>query len=142
MRQTITQAKKRAALAICAQYDTITAAAQAAEVPSSTLKLWIRTDPVFASAWAEAREAAADRLEQEIIRRAADGYLEPVYYQGKQVGTVRKFSDLLAIFALKAMRPEKYRERHDVAVTVTAEMVRSRLAELRAIEPGEGGGAA
>ena len=37
----------------------------------------------------------------------------PVYYQGKEVGQIRKFSDTLLIFLLKGARPETYRERHE-----------------------------
>lgn len=68
----------------------------------------------FADAWNQALEIAADALEEEARRRAAVGVLEPVFYQGEKVGTVRKYSDTLLIFLLKGIRPEKYRERSDV----------------------------
>lgn len=69
----------------------------------------------FAAAWDSAREVAADALELEARRRAKEGWPEPVFYQGKQVGRVRKYSDTLLIFLLKATRPEKFREtvRHE-----------------------------
>src|SRR5262249_4954507 len=49
----------------------------------------------------------------EMRRRALVGWDEPVYQGGKLVGHIRKFSDTLLIFALKAERPEKYRERYE-----------------------------
>lgn len=52
--------------------------------------------PDFARAWDDAIEDATDALEAIARKRACDS------------------SDLLLIFLLKAHRPEKYRERHDV----------------------------
>jgi len=49
-------------------------------------------------------------LEDEMHRRAIEGTEEPVFHQGEQCGTVRKYSDTLAIFLAKAHDPEKYRE--------------------------------
>jgi hypothetical protein len=66
----------------------------------------------FAERWATAVDAAADRLEAEAWRRAHDGTLEPVFYKGEECGTIRKYSDVLLIFLLKGMRPDKYRERY------------------------------
>ena len=37
-----------------------------------------------------------------------------MFYQGRRVDEVRKKSDLMLIFLLKARRPEVYRERFDV----------------------------
>ena len=45
-----------------------------------------------------------------LVRRAFEGTDEPVYYKGEECGSVRKYSDTLAIFLLKAHAPEKYRE--------------------------------
>ena len=46
-------------------------------------------------------------LEDEARRRAVDGVDEPVFQQGKQVGTIRKHSDTLLIFLLKGIRPQE-----------------------------------
>tara|TARA_Y100000310_G_C20451018_1_gene700732 strand:- start:429 stop:899 length:471 start_codon:yes stop_codon:yes gene_type:complete len=64
---------------------------------------------------AEAAQLAA--AEDELRRRAVDGILEPVFYKGEQVATVRRHSDVLLIFMLKAAAPDKYRDN----VHVTAE---------------------
>lgn len=58
----------------------------------------------FASQWDDAVEAATDTLEKEAIRRARDGTDEPVYYQGEKVGTVKRYSDALLMFLLRANR--------------------------------------
>ena len=71
-------------------------------------------DPEFASAWAQAAEIYLEVLEAEADRRAVQGTLKPIYQRGIKVGTVREFSDTLLIFRLKALAPEKYRERAQV----------------------------
>ncbi len=62
-----------------------------------------------------AEEVAADRLEAEAWRRAVEGVERPVgWYQGKPGGYVKEYSDVLLIFLLKGLRPEKYRERMEL----------------------------
>ena len=68
-------------------------------------------DEAFRERWDEAVAIAIERLEAEADRRAAEGTLEPVFYQGGECGQIRKYSDTLLIFRLKALKPEKYRER-------------------------------
>lgn len=41
------------------------------------------------------------------------GVDEPVYYQGRSVGRVKRYSDVLLIFLLKGIRPDVYRERYE-----------------------------
>ena len=50
-------------------------------------------------------------LEDECLRRARDGVKVPRFHNGKISGYVRRSSDALLIFLLKARRPEKYRDR-------------------------------
>jgi hypothetical protein len=69
-----------------------------------------KRDPEFASLWDEAMDDATDSLEREARRRAERGVDEPVFYQGETVGTVRKYSDTLLIFLLKAHKPERFRD--------------------------------
>lgn len=68
------------------------------------------TDEAFKQAWQEAAEIGTEMLEQEAARRAYHGVLEPVFYKGEECGQVRKYSDTLMIFLLKARKPEKYRD--------------------------------
>jgi hypothetical protein len=71
---------------------------------------WRAADPDFAQRWEEAREHAIELMEMEADRRGVEGVLEPVYYKGDEVGEIRKFSDTLLIFRLKALSPDKYRD--------------------------------
>lgn len=107
--------KKRAFLAAYATCGNITTAAEAAKIDRTTYYVWTENDPDFVTAANFAREEAADRLEEEARRRAAEGFNEPVFYQGEQVGAVRRYSDTLLIFLLKGARPEKYADRHEVS---------------------------
>lgn len=69
-----------------------------------------KTDIGFRRLWHAVMEGAVDSLEQEAMRRAKEGVEEPVFQGGKQVGVIRKYSDILLIFLLKAHRPKKYRD--------------------------------
>ena len=109
--------KKAAFLAALAEVGNITQAAEIAGLDRKTHYIWMKNDPDYPALYEEAMEQAADRLEQEARRRAVEGVEEPVFYQGKQVGTIRKYSDTLLIFLLKGARPEKYAERYDQRIS-------------------------
>jgi len=85
-----------------------------------------KADLLFAAAWEEAEEQAADRLEAEAWRRAVAGVPEPIVSAGKIVRdddgqpiAIRRYSDALMIALLKARRPERFKDRavveHDIA---------------------------
>lgn len=86
----------------------ITAAKAAGWVDTSYVHRLRRNDEDFAKAWAQAEEAAADILEEEMTRRAVDGVLEPVFYKGEVVGFKTNYSDQLGMFLLRGLRPGKY----------------------------------
>ena len=100
-------------LAALAETGNITAAALLAKIDRTTHYAWLAKDPEYAEAVPVAFEMAADKLEEEARRRAVTGVKEPVFYQGDECGTVRKYSDTLLIFLMKGANPEKYRERFD-----------------------------
>ncbi len=99
----------------------VSKSAQAVGVSTVTVYKTRRKDEAFAMEWEQAIEAGTATLEAEAMRRAFDGVDEPVFYQGEIVGHVRKYSDNLAMFLLKAHAPEKYRERSDVNMTHSGE---------------------
>ena len=70
----------------------------------------MKKDKVYATAYKAAQQIAADHFEDEIYRRGFEGYERPVTYQGEITGHYTDYSDTLAIFALKGLRPEKYRD--------------------------------
>lgn len=96
----------------------VTKACDMAKVTRQTVYDRRNNDPEFAKAWDEAREMAADRLEQEAIRRAVDGVNKPVFFQGEIVGFEKEYSDTLLVLLLKAHKPDKYRERSDVRINL------------------------
>lgn len=71
-------------------------------------------DVEFRKQWKKALNQSIDILEKEMWRRAVIGTKEPVYFQGKECGEIKKYSDTLAIFMAKAYRPRKYRERYEI----------------------------
>lgn len=74
----------------------------------------VRFDAEFATAHVEAYEMGTAVYEAEARRRAIEGWVEPVYQQGKKVGEVRKFDSSLLQMKLKARKPTEYRERMSV----------------------------
>lgn len=71
-------------------------------------------DKAFGALWDEAVEISTDLLEKEARRRAVTGWDEPVFHDGKKVGSIRKYSDRMLEILLKGHRPEKFRERVDL----------------------------
>jgi hypothetical protein len=67
-------------------------------------------DESLRQAWDEAIEIATDALEKEARRRALQGWDEPVFYRGEQVGKMRIYSDRMLELLLKAHRPYKFKE--------------------------------
>ena len=55
---------------------------KAAGVSRKAVRHWRETSEWFSELYDMAMEEAADRIESEAIRRAVDGYDEPVIYQG------------------------------------------------------------
>lgn len=105
----------------------ITAACKTARYPRRTAYEAREADPVFAKAWDEAVERGIDALEDEALRRANDGTLKPVFYQGSKCGSVREYSDTLLIFMLKAKRPLKFRD--NVAIEHSGKIDHSALSD-------------
>lgn len=104
--------KKGAFLAAFSQCGIISRAAELAKIDRSCHYEWIK-NPDYKKQFEEAEIKVANLLEDEAIRRAKEGWDEPVFYAGQQCGVIRKYSDTLLIFILKGLKPEKYRERYD-----------------------------
>lgn len=91
----------------------VSRSAEIAKIAHDDHYRWIKDDPTYPPRFEIARQKAITFLEDVAVQRATEGWLEPVFYQGEECGTVRKFSDTLLIFTLKGNAPEKYRERTD-----------------------------
>ena len=88
-------------------------AARAAGVARETAYQHAQRHPDFAQAWREAQAIAYDRMEDELYRRGVEGWDEPVFFAGEQVGARRQYDGTLLLAGLKAKRPE-YRDRVDL----------------------------
>ena len=62
----------------------------------------------FRKAWDMAYVAGSDFLEDEARRRGLEGTLRPVFHNGKEVGTIREYSDACLFFTLKCRNRAKY----------------------------------
>ena len=87
--------KKRAFLIAYSRAGNISQACAAVGIGRRTHYDWLASDTEYEAGFQLAGEYAADALEAEARRRAFEG------------------SDLLLIFLLKGLRPERYRERYD-----------------------------
>ncbi|GAA0737985.1 hypothetical protein [Sphingomonas japonica] len=100
--------RKACFLEVLRQTGIVSRAAREAGVPSSTLYAHRARNKGFAADWDAAMAQALDELEAVLLERARDGTEKPVLFQGKVVSSVRSYSDALAMFLLKAKRPEVY----------------------------------
>lgn len=105
-----TARRRRIFLRVLRRTAIVAEACRAAGAANGSFYNWRHADPDFAAAWDRALADGITTLEDEAIRRARDGVEAPVFYQGKQVGTTRKYSDRLLVFLLKAHKPERYRD--------------------------------
>lgn len=92
-------------------------ACAAVGISRQTAYNWREANDEFAREWERAVRVGVTALEDEAHRRAFEGADEPVFHKGEVCGTVRKYSDTLAIFLLKAHAPDKYRENTRLQLT-------------------------
>lgn len=103
-------------------YGVWTVACDAARIsPDTADKIRLRNSK-FAHQCEQAIRASTDLLEASIIVRGRDGWTEPVFGKAANgepvmVGKVRKYDGNLAIAAMRARRPEVWRENHNVEMS-------------------------
>lgn len=69
---------------------------------------WLKTDAHYRELFEEAQQMIADLIEDEVLRRAAQGHDTPVVYRGDITGWYKSYPDRLALSVLKAMKPKRY----------------------------------
>ena len=106
-----TSARRAKFLKKLAETGNVSAAARAAKASRSRAYQLKAEDAGFAEEWSDALEMATDALDAEARRRAVDGVDTPRFHQGQIAGSVKKYSDSLLMFLLRAHRPDLYRER-------------------------------
>jgi hypothetical protein len=118
--RTVRTPKKRAVfLKALAETGTVTHACRAAKLPRQTAYDWRAADPEFAKQWTDAIDVVADRIENALLTLAlkcADDNHPPK-------------ATTAAIFLLKGLRPEKFRERHDHRVSGKLEVTQPKTEE-------------
>lgn len=98
-------------LAELAETGNATRAAAVAGVSRRTLYRLKKADADFHTAWEDAAEIGMTVIEDMAVQRATEGHDEPVFYQGKQIGSVHKYADNLLAMLLKAYRPDRFGNR-------------------------------
>lgn len=150
-------------LAALAQSGIVGTAAGAANIDRRTAYYLRENDADFAADWDQALEDSADLLEQEARRRAEQGVQRLKFHNGQPIMVPalderglpmqaadgqpimvpyieHEYSDTLAIFLLKGIRPEKYRERADVRHSGKIDVGALSDAELLAITEAQSAG--
>lgn len=134
--------KKRAFLKALAETGNVSEAARTARLDRSQAYQIRRQETDFAAAWDAALDTAVDLLESEARSRAVEGVEQPRFHQGRICGTVRKYSDSLLMFLLRAHRPETFREGRDAGSEDLDRQLRGAkeklAARLQALAPAAG----
>lgn len=99
-----------------AETGTIGTAATAAGITRQTVRNWRKADPVFDELCKDAYDVYKEALHAEIHRRAVEGTLRPVFYQGEECGSIREYSDRMLELLAKRHMPE-FRDRYQVDLT-------------------------
>jgi hypothetical protein len=136
----LTPEKLTAFLSVLAGTANVTAAADTIGMSRQALYNRREVDSDFAAAWTAAEKIGVEGMKDEVNRRAFSGVEEPVFYQGSMCGSVRKYSDTLAMFLIKARDPS-YRDSSKLELSgqlavsnMTDDEINAELAALAAFE--------
>lgn len=99
----------------------VTEACRQAGVTRQAAYQYRAEDSEFAARWDAALDESTDELVGEAYRRAKEGVEEPVYFMGRVVGKVRKYSDTMLIFLLKSHRRKVYGDKLDADLTTAGQ---------------------
>lgn len=103
------------------RYGVISMACRAARITRQSYYNWMQSGggeevSAFSRAFRLVEQMTVERAEAAMLLRGINGWDEPVFYRGRIVGHVRKFSDEMLKLALRSMKPEKYSDRKQVEV--------------------------
>ena len=136
-------------LAVLALSRSIILACRSAKVSRPTVDAHRKQDPDFEAQCLAAEEHAVELLHDVAFRRALEGDCEPIFWQGIQVGHVRKYDGRLQIEMLRAHKPTKFKTPGSQAPLVAGdnnqvmimtperqdELIRLRREQLEAMRP-------
>ena len=114
---TFPEKKREQFLTLLSETNNVTKSAKTVGVTYQFIQKLVKHDPIFAEQFDEALEIATDNLEEALYNRGLHGTEKGIYFQGEKIDTVREFSDTAAIFLLKGLRPERYRDKSSVEIT-------------------------
>jgi len=101
-------ARRRKFIDVLRRTNNVSHAAREAGIAVSTVYRYRAKVERFRTQWDEAVNEALDQLEAALMERALQGVEKKVFFGGKACGTVRHYSDALAMFMLRSKRPEIY----------------------------------
>lgn len=93
-------------------------AAKCANVSLGLIDYALDKSPRFRKLYEYAEQIAADKIDEEMHRRAIEGYERAVYQDGEKVGTIKKYSDRLLERLAEAHKPDKYTQDSDTDVDI------------------------
>ena len=121
---------QRDAFLFClSQTGNFTIAAEFAGLSSSALRHQADTDSQFASAINEAFREACGRLLYVAFERAIKGIVIPQFYQGEEVGAIRRPSDALLRYLLQRAGDDNAKNKEPSQNEADYEAMRTRLAQ-------------
>jgi hypothetical protein len=97
-------------LAVVALSHSVMLGSRAAEVSKQTVLNHREADPEFDAQVIEAQEHCIELLHSVTMRSAIEGDLEPIYWQGIEVGHIKKFDNRLRIEMLRAHMPHTFKQ--------------------------------
>lgn len=112
-----TPEKRLQFLASLRESPNVTVAARAVGLSRRRVYQVYEAEPDFREEWDEAMAEGVETLEAEAERRGFHGIDKPVTFQGMITDTFKEYSDTLAIFLLKAHKPDKYRDNTRMELT-------------------------
>jgi hypothetical protein len=124
-------------LTTLAETANVAMAARAADMSRTAVYAERKRNTDFAQSWKLAMDMALDDLEMAVFERATHGYDKDVVYQGEKTDKVRLYSDALAMFLLRAHRPEIYGKSSPEGVPSSANvedvrtMIEAKIAALK-----------
>jgi hypothetical protein len=115
--------QKRTFVDSLAQCGLIKYACQDAAIDRGSVVRWRNEDPEFMQAMEMAKLNYIEVMEEEADRRGRVGWKEPIFdKQGNHIGDKPKHSDVLLIFRLKGLAPDKYADRKQIDSRVTVQL--------------------
>jgi hypothetical protein len=124
-------------LSTLAETANVAEAARVADMSRTAAYAERRRNEAFAQSWSAAMEQALDELEMAVLERATHGYDKDVVYRGNKTDKVRLYSDGLAMFLLRAHRPNTYCKSAQDGTPVLANvddirsMIAAKLSDLK-----------